>query len=159
MQITLSYFVTSAVIQHYHKLTKNVFTQLFKITNGFAANLWLQLRSVAFSITCVCIELISTVVHFILERTKFKGNRKQKKNQTNNYLSLSWRWWKLTWFLPNSWQDIMKQGFGGVEGERKAPWQKVEEKQGVSACCASSLWFPWIPSNCISFCTISLVRI
>lgn len=84
MQITLSYFVTPAIIQLYHGLTKKFFPPLFKITNGFAANLWLQSRSVAFSITCVCIELISTVVHFTLEQTKFKKKRKQRKKKKRN---------------------------------------------------------------------------
>lgn len=39
-QIALSYFVTSAVIQHY-QTQQECFPQLFKIANGFAANLWL----------------------------------------------------------------------------------------------------------------------
>lgn len=44
MQITLPYFVTSAIIQLYHRLMKKTqappppIHTLFKFTNGFAAN-------------------------------------------------------------------------------------------------------------------------
>lgn len=51
---------------HCNQYFRKVFFLIKKITNGFAPNLWQQCWSVAFGITRVCIELISTVVHFPL---------------------------------------------------------------------------------------------